>query len=292
VTRARLAPAKVNLFLHVGPLQADGYHPLASWMVFADVGDELRLEPAPSWSFEARGPFAPNLGDGENLVEAAARKLFERADIAAPPLKLVLDKRLPVAAGLGGGSSDAGAALRLLDAELPTPLATTDLTAIAAELGADGPACLQAASVVALGRGDRLQPAPRMAPLPAVLVNPRKPSFTGAVYRAYDGGAPAEADLPAMPEAFAAPAEVAAWLGARRNDLEAPGPVAGAGDRRRARVAPDPAGDPVRPHVRVRGNLLRPLPRGARSRKLGRPSRGRQTGVVGRQLPSRVITKP
>ena len=222
MTRARLAPAKVNLFLHVGPLQADGYHPLASWMVFADVGDELRLEPAPSWSFEARGPFAPDLGDGENLVEAAARKLFERADIAAPPLKLVLDKRLPVAAGLGGGSSDAGAALRLLNAELPTPLATTDLTAIAAELGADGPACLQAASVVALGRGDRLQPAPRMAPLPAVLVNPRKPSFTGAVYRAYDGGAPAEADLPAMPEAFAAPAEVAAWLGARRNDLEAP----------------------------------------------------------------------
>ena len=84
----RLAPAKVNLFLHVGPREADGYHPLASWAVFADVGDRLTLEPAPAWSLEVTGPFAAEIGPGENLVERAIRSLVGRLGVAPPPLRV------------------------------------------------------------------------------------------------------------------------------------------------------------------------------------------------------------
>ena len=219
---ARLAPAKVNLFLHVGATQPDGYHPVASWIAFADVGDRLSLEPAAAWSFEAHGPFADDIGAGENLVERAAARLFERAGAAPPAARLALEKRLPVAAGLGGGSSDAGAALRLLNATAPRPLPESALMEIAAELGADGPACLHGEPVLARGRGDVLGPAPRTPPLPAVLVNPRRPSPTGDVYRAYDVGRAARADMPDLPASFSGVWEVVAALQPLRNDLEAP----------------------------------------------------------------------
>jgi 4-diphosphocytidyl-2-C-methyl-D-erythritol kinase len=220
VSQARLAPAKVNLFLHVGPLADDGYHPLASWMVFADVGDVVRLEPADAPSFEVVGPFAGEIGPGENLVERAARLFGERAQAGAS--RLVLDKRLPVAAGLGGGSSDAGAALHLLNGAVTAPLPLEDLTAIAAALGADGPACLHARAVLARGRGDELGPAPSVPPLPAVLLNPRRPCSTGAVYRAYDHGPPAAADMPDLPSGFENPTAAARALASLRNDLEPP----------------------------------------------------------------------
>ena len=218
---ARLAPAKLNLFLHVGQLQADGYHPIASWMAFADIGDTLTLSPAEAWSFEVGGPFAAEIGPGENLVEQAARRLFERAG-AAPGGRLALDKQLPVAAGLGGGSSDAAAALRLLNEALPQPLPEPALVEIAAALGADGPACLAAQPVLATGWGERLQPAPETPPLSVVLVNPRRPSSTGAVYAAYDAGRPAKADMPRLPARFDDARGVAAALAAMRNDLEGP----------------------------------------------------------------------
>jgi 4-diphosphocytidyl-2-C-methyl-D-erythritol kinase len=222
VIAARLAPAKVNLFLHVGPLQADGYHPIATWMVFADIGDRLTLEPAPAWSFAVTGPYADEIGPGENLVEAAAARLFRRAGGALPAARLSLDKQLPVAAGLGGGSSDAGAALRLLNATLETPLREPELLQVAGELGADGPACLVARPLLAGGRGERLTPAPETPALPAVLVNPGRPSSTAAVYRAYDEAPRAAVEQPALPGRFADPRRVAAALGPLRNDLEAP----------------------------------------------------------------------
>lgn len=218
----RLAPAKVNLFLHVGPVRADGYHPVASWMVFADIGDGLALTPAPAWSFAAEGPFAGEIGEGENLVERAARLLWARAGVSPPAASLILTKTLPVAAGLGGGSSDAGAALHLLNAALPRSLDAAALRAIAAELGADGPACLHARPVLASGVGDRLEPAPNTPPLPAVLANPRRPSPTGAVYRAYDAGSTRDADRPEPPPSFASVQAVAAALAQSRNDLETP----------------------------------------------------------------------
>ncbi len=221
------APAKVNLFLHVGPVDADGYHPVVSLMSFADVGDYLRLTPADAFSFGVEGDFAAALAGEDpagNLVWRAAQRLLTLAGASAPDLRLTLDKALPVAAGLGGGSSDAGAALKLLRDTLKLGMDDDGLLAIAAELGADGPACLVARPVIGQGRGDQLSPAPAMPPLPAVLVNPRLPCSTGQVYRAFDALKAAEsgADLPRLAERYDSVAAVVALLTQCRNDLEPP----------------------------------------------------------------------
>jgi 4-diphosphocytidyl-2-C-methyl-D-erythritol kinase len=217
-----LAPAKVNLYLHVAPVQADGYHPLASLMVFADIGDRVQAEPAEALSLELIGPFSQGLSAGEdNLVLRAARALSAAVG-AQSGARLTLTKALPVAAGLGGGSSDAGAALRLLRGLLAPELDDDSLQAVAESIGADGAACLWGKAVIAQGRGEQLSPAPPLPPLPAVLVNPGVPSPTGAVYRTYDSiGAPGGADLPQAP-ALADVAAVTAWLATCRNDLEPP----------------------------------------------------------------------
>ena len=223
------APAKVNLFLHVGAVAADGYHPLTSLMVFADVGDRLRLRPGAPGSgltLEIAGEFAPGLaGDdpGANLVLRAVRALLAHAGVAEPDARLLLDKALPVAAGLGGGSSDAGAALRVARAAFAPGLANDALEALAAQVGADGPACLWARPVVGSGRGDTLRPAPVLPPLHAVLVNPRVACPTGPVYRAYDAaGAPGGADAPDLPSSFDDLDALVQRLASARNDLEAP----------------------------------------------------------------------
>jgi len=221
------APAKVNLFLHVGPVDADGYHPVASLMSFADVGDRLRLTPADSFSFGLEGEFAEALAGEDpsgNLVWRAAQRLLTLADAPPPPLRLILDKALPVAAGLGGGSSDAGAALKLLRDALSLAVDDEALQVIAAELGADGPACLVARPVIGVGRGDRLSPAPAMPPLPAVLVNPRLACSTGQVYRTFDvlRAPDSGADLPHLAQSYGSVAAVVELLAACRNDLEAP----------------------------------------------------------------------
>jgi 4-diphosphocytidyl-2-C-methyl-D-erythritol kinase len=135
----------------------------------------------------------------------------------------MLDKRLPIAAGLGGGSSDAGAALRLLRDALELPVSDETLEAIAADLGADGVACLWARTVVAEGRGERLSHAPTMPPIDAVLVNPRAPSSTAAVYRTFDeAGATGSADCPPLPDRFESAEDLAVFLSVCRNDLQAP----------------------------------------------------------------------
>jgi 4-diphosphocytidyl-2-C-methyl-D-erythritol kinase len=225
--RSALAPAKVNLFLHVGPLDAHGYHPVVSLMSFADVGDRLHLSAADAFSFAVDGEFAPALAGEDparNLVWRAAHRLLDVAGVAPPPLRLTLDKALPVAAGVGGGSSDAGAALKLLRDALNLGVDDEALLAIAAELGADGPACLVARPVVGEGRGDRLSPAPATPPLPAVLVNPRQPCSTGQVYRAFDALPTPErgADAPGLAAGYANVAAVVELLTACRNDLEPP----------------------------------------------------------------------
>ena len=217
-----LAPAKVNLFLHVGPVDADGYHPLASLVAFADVGDHIRLAPADGLSLTVTGRFAGALaGEGDNLVLRAVRALADAAGLPAPGLAFTLDKRLPIAAGLGGGSSDAGAALKLARDALDLSLDDEALSRVAATIGADGPMCLYARAAWAEGRGDRLTFEPALPPLPAVLVNPVVPSPTGAVYRAYDAGPSATADRPAPPPDWSLSA-VIDWLSVQRNDLEGP----------------------------------------------------------------------
>jgi len=224
VTLSAFAPAKINLFLHVGPLGADGYHPLCSLMTFADVGDRISIAAADQPSFEMDGPFAALLqGDpGDNLVSRAARLLAQKARGPQPPFRLLLTKALPIAAGLGGGSSDAGAALRLIRNALQLPFDDDALCEIAMELGADGAACFTARPMIAEGRGEQLTPAPQTPILDAVLVNPRVPCPTGAVYREYDRLGVGGADRPALPDAFEDVEEVAACLAFCRNDLEQP----------------------------------------------------------------------
>lgn len=219
---ARLAPAKVNLFLHVGPLEADGYHPLASLVVFADVGDRLTVERAERLSLSVTGPFAGALeGEGDNLVLRAVRALGAAAGIGEPGLRITLDKQLPVAAGLGGGSSDAGAALKLARDALGLSLDDAALAEIASGIGADGPMCLHARAAWAEGRGDVLSFEDGLPPLPALLVNPGVPSSTGAVYRAFDDSGVGRADRPASPSGRDV-ASVIDWLSEQRNDLQAP----------------------------------------------------------------------
>jgi 4-diphosphocytidyl-2-C-methyl-D-erythritol kinase len=222
---AALAPAKVNLFLHVAPLQPDGYHPLASLMTFADIGDRLELSAADTIGFDLEGPFAAALAGEDpagNLAWRAVQALLARFDVQPPPFRLKLIKALPVAAGLGGGSSDAGAGLRLVRDAFVPQAGDDVLMAIAGELGSDGPACLAARPVMAEGRGERLSPPPVMPVLDAVLVNPRVPCSTGQVYRAYDVHAAGAADRPETPDAFDDVDTLIAFLAACRNDLEGP----------------------------------------------------------------------
>jgi len=218
------APAKINLFLHVGAPGADGYHPICSLMVFADVGDRVSAYAADAPEMRVSGPFARALAEeGDNLVMRAARALMARARGPRAPVGLLLEKALPVAAGLGGGSADAGATLRLLREALEIPLEDAELEAVAAELGADGPACLWGRPVVAEGRGERLSPAPLLPVMDAVLVNPRTPVATPQVFRALDAlGGFSDVAPPVMPDALESVEEAAAWLARQRNDLQAP----------------------------------------------------------------------
>lgn len=215
------APAKVNLFLHVGWLGPDGYHPLSSLAVFADVGDDLRAEAAERFSFRVEGEFAEGLGGEDNLVVRAVDALCATVGAGRPKLALTLVKRLPPASGLGGGTSDGAAALRLLRREVFPQVSEAQLEAAALTLGSDGPACLRARPVLMSGRGERLASPPLLPPLPAVLVNPRAECSTAAVYRAFDEGMPSDACMPTPPSGVSA-GGLADWLAAEtRNDLEA-----------------------------------------------------------------------
>ncbi|MBX3485097.1 4-(cytidine 5'-diphospho)-2-C-methyl-D-erythritol kinase [Phenylobacterium sp.] len=217
------APAKVNLFLHVGAPTPDGYHPICSLMVFADVGDRVGVRPGEG-RVTVRGPFAGGLGrESDNLVVRAVRAFVAELGRPMEELAFTLDKRLPVASGLGGGSSDAGAALRLIRDVFTPGFDDARLERVAAGLGADGAACLWGRPVIAEGRGERLSPAPGLPELHAVLVNAGAPVSTPEVYRALDAsGAFGDVAPPPMPDAFEDVHEVAAWLAAQRNDLEAP----------------------------------------------------------------------
>ena len=173
-----IAFAKLNLALHVRGREPEGYHRIETLFAFCEDGDELTATPSERLSLRVTGPFADALeGEADNLVLKAARALgvTDRA--------LALDKRLPVASGIGGGSADAAAALRLLGG------GRADLAEIAARLGADVPACLLSRTARGEGRGDRLEPVemPELAGMPVLLVNPRVPLSTAAVFAAWDG---------------------------------------------------------------------------------------------------------
>jgi 4-diphosphocytidyl-2-C-methyl-D-erythritol kinase len=218
------APAKINLFLHVGARRPDGYHDLCSLAAFADVGDRLTAEPDDSLSLTVAGPFAAELagGDDDNLVAHAALALRAWArgkGLQCNDMRLRLEKNLPVASGVGGGSSDAAATLKLLDQVWQLNARRSDLQAIAVKLGADVPACLIAAATLMQGIGERLTPWPALPPLPVVLVNPGISLMTADVFRALKMHSGTDAPAPV---AFKSPREVADWLRVLRNDLEEP----------------------------------------------------------------------
>jgi 4-diphosphocytidyl-2-C-methyl-D-erythritol kinase len=218
------APAKVNLFLHVGAPAADGYHPVCSLMMFADLGDTVSLVRDGALRFGVEGPFGSSLtADNNNLVIRARDALLAAAGVPGATPDLVLHKRLPIASGLGGGSSDAAAALRLIRDALALDLDDDALADIGRPLGADMAACLRALPVVGTWRGDVLSAPPALPDMNVVLVNPGAPSPTGAVYRAYDKAVAAEgANAPTWPDGFASINDVASSLATTRNDLQAP----------------------------------------------------------------------
>ena len=182
------APAKVNLYLHITGRRDDGYHLLDSLVAFVDIGDRLRVEPAASLSLTVDGPEAADLaavGD-ENLVMRAARLLADRAGISAGAA-LHLEKHLPVTAGIGGGSSDAAAALLALKRLWQISLEDEALWALGARLGADIPACLYRRAVWVGGIGERLEPAGPLPEAGTLLVNPRRALPTASVFAARRG---------------------------------------------------------------------------------------------------------
>lgn len=183
---SEVAPAKVNLALHVRGRLPDGRHALETIFAFCTDGDRLWGEPAPELSLTITGPFAAMLDDGaDNLVHRAATALASEARVGRGA-RLVLDKRLPVAAGLGGGSADAAAALRLLTAMWSIDPAVAER--VAPELGADVPACLLSLTSRGTGAGDQLQIVDAgVADMPVLLVNPRQALSTGLVFAAWDG---------------------------------------------------------------------------------------------------------
>jgi 4-diphosphocytidyl-2-C-methyl-D-erythritol kinase len=227
MARAAFAPAKVNLFLHVGAPNtgggADGYHPICSLMAFADVGDVVSTFDSEALCLRVAGPFAAGLdAGGDNLVMRAAQALVAEARRPLAPVGISLEKRLPVASGLGGGSSDAGAALRLLRRTFDLDIDNKRLEALAGALGADGAACLWGAPAIAEGRGERLTAAPGLPPLDAVLVRAPVPVSTAEVYRRFDAdGRFGDVAPPLAPDAFEDAIDLAAWLAGQRNDLQA-----------------------------------------------------------------------
>ncbi len=224
-----LAPAKINLFLHITARRPDGYHELESLVVFArDLAacDSLSLAPADSLSLTIEGPQAAGLaGEADNLVLRAARLLAAAGDPAgaAPGAALTLHKRLPVASGIGGGSADAAAALRLLNAHWQCRLDDAALAALGLKLGADLPVCLLGRPASMRGIGEVLEPLDsslgELPPAWLVLANPGIALPTRDVFAALNGASGPAEPLMRRP---ASAADLAILLRQRRNDLEAP----------------------------------------------------------------------
>jgi len=202
--------AKINLALHVRRREDDGYHAIETLFAFAEDGDRLSLTGEPG--LHVTGPFAGALAEGDNLVTRAAEGF---AAMTGKPVisGFLLDKRLPVAAGIGGGSADAAAALRLLCARDGIDPGEERVRALAARLGADVPACLVSRPVRGEKRGDSLIPLEGVpSGQPLLLVNPMRPLATGPVFARWDG-------VDRGPLDDGDPIEAARQ---GRNDLEAP----------------------------------------------------------------------
>ncbi len=211
------APAKLNLYLHVTGRRADGYHELDSLMTFVTLHDVIEIRPAARLTVSLGGPFARSIDERDNLVARAARSLGDAAE-RAPAVAIRLDKQIPVAAGLGGGSADAAAVLRGLSALWALDAGVLPLADLALRLGADVPVCLASRAMMVGGIGEKLRPVDGLPDAALVLVNPGVPVPTAPVFAAREGPFSA-------PAAFGPSTDVvglADALARCTNDLEAP----------------------------------------------------------------------
>ncbi|WP_315919226.1 4-(cytidine 5'-diphospho)-2-C-methyl-D-erythritol kinase [Mesorhizobium sp. SP-1A] len=221
VPSAEFAPAKINLALHVTGRRPDGYHLLESLAVFTRFGDRLQAIPAEEDSLAVSGRYAADVPlDGRNLIVMARDALRKAAGTRDTfPVAMALEKNLPVASGIGGGSSDAAAALRLLGRIWGLDIDAAEMASIALSLGADVPMCLAARPLLARGVGEDVAVLPAFPPLGLVLVNPGVPISTPQVFSALRKRD--NEPLPALPARFDFHG-LRNWLAATRNDLEAP----------------------------------------------------------------------
>ena len=216
------APAKINLALHVRRRRPDGYHDIETLFAFATDGDTVTIDRADADAFTVTGPFAdalrptPGQGSDANLVTRAATA-FAAAFAIDARHAIVLDKHLPIASGIGGGSADAAATLRGLARLHDVDAADHRLVDIAAALGADVPACLAGRTALGTGRGDTLAAIDGLSGTPLLLVNPRVAVSTAAVFAGWDG-----IDRGAIPDGAIPDGAILDRARASRNDLEPP----------------------------------------------------------------------
>lgn len=216
----------MNLTLHVLSRRGDGYHTIESLAVFPELADLVGAGPSPRGrtGLALDGEFADELDllspPPDNLVLRAAEVLSQAARKRLQPLHMTLTKRIPVAAGLGGGSADAAATLRLLNRLWELRLEDSELARIGLELGADVPMCIASRPVIASGIGERLMPAAGIPDLPLVLVNPRFPLSTASVFRELES-AERSPMLPIQAK-FGSVIAFVIWLRQTRNDLSEP----------------------------------------------------------------------
>ena len=221
--RTIFAPAKINLFLHITGKTRDEYHKLDSLVCFADIGDSVIIEHSPSFAFEIRGPFAGEFPteqcastiNNPNLVVKAARALSQIANKALN-LKITLVKNLPLASGLGGGSSDAAATLWGLQDLWGLPRNADYLLPLMTKLGADVPVCMLCQPAIMRGIGDDLSPAPIMPEIPVVLIHSGRGCSTKDVFLKHKGAFRENVDLP---KKFGSVSDVVDTVGALHNDL-------------------------------------------------------------------------
>lgn len=217
------APAKINLTLKVGVPRADGLHPLASVVVFADVGDWIIAERATNTSLRVEGAFAAQLQDEKDNLVLRAADALSRATGVTYGASLTLEKNLPIASGIGGGSSDAAATLKALNILWKTELDEDRLIEISRTLGSDVPVCVAGTSAYMTGAGEAFV-AIDAPELDAVMFNPLKPLPTPAVYRQFDAMA-LGSELSPGPPTWGSRAEAIAGAAALGNDLAVPARV-------------------------------------------------------------------
>lgn len=213
------APAKLNLFLHVTGKREDHYHLLESLVVFTDFGDTLEMHDAAALTLDIAGPYAAALAAAEGNLIVKAAEALRRHSGCRRGARIVLHKRIPLSAGLGGGSADAAAALRGLTRLWDLGIDNEALHQLAASLGSDVPVCLRGQPAVMRGVGEQLSPMDIEAPAWVVLANPDFPLATADVYRRFTGPFSVPAVLPSRIDGFDA---LLAAIAAGRNDLQVP----------------------------------------------------------------------